>query len=401
MNQYKMLAEAALEQRSALVNTATAAKRDLTAEERTQVEALEAEARSHVEAGEREAEFRTALAGAPAGLTGSTRKTEVRSGVPFAKGQGFADLAGRVATAEEFGTFVRSLANGETRANVESTPGAGGFLVPLTYSASVLDQARNKARVITAGAQTVPMSSSEHQIAKVDGTPDAGWRSEATAIATGDMAFSAVTFKAKSLAVLVRASRELVFDAENFGEVLRTALAEAFAVKLDRAALYGSGATPEPLGLKPNGAVTKTPTGTNGAPINWGHIVKAAQAIRTANFDPTATIVAERTAADLSRFADADGQYIPAPSYVASIPILATSQVATDLTVGTGTNTSDAFVGDFRHLWVGIRESFGMQVLNEKYADTGEIAFVCHLRADIQVSRPAAFQVVTGVTAAV
>jgi HK97 family phage major capsid protein len=401
-NIYAIQAEAALEKRASLiaeVRTVSDDKSLSDTEKRQRVDALnveindaEAAARSAVDAGERESEVRTLGVNLPSG------GGRARVDVPFAPGQGFGDLGQRAASSEEFGTFVRGLVTGETRANMEATPSGGGVLVPLTYAAGVLDEARNKTRVLLAGARLVPMSSNELQVARVDGTPDAGWRNESAAIASGDMLFSPITFKGRSLAVLVKASRELVHDAGNFGDVLQTALAEAFAVKLDRASLYGSGVSPEPTGVKTLAGVTKTPVEANGATITWTPLVNAATAIRTANHAPTGMILSERTQAALSTLTDSTGNYLTAPSYVADVARYATTQVPNDLEVGTsGPVTSDAFVGDFSHLWIGVRESFAFEVLRERFADTGEYGFVAHLRADVQVSRADAFQVVTGI----
>ena len=44
-----------------------------------------------------------------------------------------------------------------------------------------------------------------------------------------------------------------------------------------------------------------------------------------------------------------------------------------------------------------MREAVSVQVLNELYAGTGEIGFACHMRADVMLTYPAAFAVVTGV----
>jgi HK97 family phage major capsid protein len=405
MNLYKQQAHAALERRSALVNDLKAVEADTSlsdSERRSKAEAIaagiaqaEAEARTAVEAGEREAEVR--VLSASSSLPGAFGSRQTREDVPFRSGDSFASLAGRTATPEDFGDYVRSVYRGETRTNVEGTQSAGGFLVPKEYSASVLDLTRNKARVIQAGAQVVPMSSSELQMAKVDGDPSAAWRNESAAIATGDLTFGAVQFKAKSLAVLVKASRELVEDASNFGQVLQTALADSFAVKLDAAALYGTGVSPEPLGIKATSGVTKAPIGANGGPAAWAPLASGVQAIRAANFEPTAMILSERSESALSSIAGSDGHYVAPPLYIADIARYATSQVPNNLTVGSSNDTSDIFIGDFTYAHLGVRTEFQLQVLRERFADTGEVGFVAWVRADVQVSRPAAFHVVTGV----
>lgn len=44
-----------------------------------------------------------------------------------------------------------------------------------------------------------------------------------------------------------------------------------------------------------------------------------------------------------------------------------------------------------------MREQMSIQVANELFAGTGEIGFICHVRADVAVMYPKAIAVVTGV----
>ena len=79
--------------------------------------------------------------------------------------------------------------------------------------------------------------------------------------------------------------------------------------------------------------------------------------------------------------------------------LIGTSQVPNNLTVGTSSDCSEIYVGDFSNLFFAVRESVSVQMLNEMYAGTGEIGFACHMRADVVLSYPAAISVVTGVRA--
>ena len=103
---------------------------------------------------------------------------------------------------------------------------------------------RAKARTVEAGAQTVPMDSATLKVATVETIPEPQWREESTSIASGALTFGARTFTAHGLAVLVKAPWELLDDAQGFGTVLQAALADAFALELDRVGLYGSGVAP-------------------------------------------------------------------------------------------------------------------------------------------------------------
>ena len=124
---------------------------------------------------------------------------------PLPAGRSFADLAGgKRASIADFGDYARGLVYGEHRAASEGTDSAGGFLVPTTYSATVLDLMRNQTQVIQAGAQVVPCGSDDNRIAKVVADPSPAWRNESAAIASGDITFGEVVLKPKSLAVWSR-----------------------------------------------------------------------------------------------------------------------------------------------------------------------------------------------------
>ncbi len=55
------------------------------------------------------------------------------------------------------------------------------------------------------------------------------------------------------------------------------------------------------------------------------------------------------------------------------------------------------FVGDWSQLLVGIRTSLQINVLHERYADTGQVGFLAWFRGDVAVGRAAAFDVTTGI----
>ena len=80
------------------------------------------------------------------------------------------------------------------------------------------------------------------------------------------------------------------------------------------------------------------------------------------------------------------------------LPMLATKQVPINLTVGTSTDCSEIYTGDWSQLMVGIRTDFQLLFLRERFvADNLQYAFLAYLRADVQLAQPSAFVVDTGV----
>ncbi|WP_027210644.1 phage major capsid protein [Burkholderia sp. WSM2232] len=105
---------------------------------------------------------------------------------------------------------------------------------------------------------------------------------------------------------------------------------------------------------------------------------------------PTAAIMAPRTLTGLAGMVDTTGQPLNAPPLLSSVRQLSTN-------LGTGTNKSLVFVGNFSTVQYVMRERLNIGVLREAYAKTGEIGFLCHARVDVVAYYPQAITVIEGV----
>lgn len=316
--------------------------------------------------------------------------------------------AAHTAEVDDFnlGRALRGLATGdwagadiERRVMSEGTSTAGGHMVPTPLAATVIDLARASSRVIQAGALTIPMDSQTLKYARLTSDPAASWHTENAAITATDPAFDSVTLTAQTLTVLVKISLELLEDAINIDTVVQNTIAQSIALEFDRVALRGSGTAPEPRGIRNQSGVTVTAFGgANGAaPTNYDHLLDAFQILRGANFDPTAVIQAPRSQTTLAKLKDTTNQPLAAPADVAAVPRLLTNQVPVALTTGTSTDTSEVYVGQWDKLLIGLRTQMSISLLRERYMDNGQFAFFAYLRGDVQLARPTAFNVITGI----
>jgi HK97 family phage major capsid protein len=304
-----------------------------------------------------------------------------------------------------FDRYLRGLATGNwdgaehERALSEGTLTAGGHLVPTPLSSRVIDLARNQTRVFQAGAITVPMTAQTLKLARLTGESSPAWKAENAAITAADMTFDSVTFTARTLVRLVTLSVELFEDADPSSEdVIARSFAAQLALELDRVALRGSGTAPEPRGVLNTSGITTTTHGVNGANItNYDWLIDAAGAVLANNFEPNAHIVAPRTVTSLAKLKEATtNAYLAPPASL--LPRLPTKQIPINLTVGTSTDASEIYTGQWDQLMIGIRTSFSLQFLRERFlADNLQYAFLAYLRADVQLAQPAAFVVDTGV----
>jgi HK97 family phage major capsid protein len=304
--------------------------------------------------------------------------------------------------------FVRGIAGLPTTAGVraaltEGTDSEGGHLVPSLVMPSVLEAMMPASAVMTAGAGIIPTNegAKSYTQAAIDTVPTAAWRLENGNVAESDPTFRGVVATPRSLAFFFKVSRELLADAANIEPALALAIGQAFAKALDRAALRGSAVAPEPAGLLATANVQSVSNGTNGASLaagKYANLFSALQKILEADGPmPTAAIMSPRSKVVLGSLADSTGQPLQVPELLTDMRMLATTQVPNDLTVGSSSDCSEIYVGEFMRMAIMLRERMSIQKLDQLFATTGQIGFVCHVRADVMVQYPKAFAVVTGV----
>ena len=297
------------------------------------------------------------------------------------------------------GQFLRAMVAGpqnemERRALGEGTDSTGGFTVPRVLAGRFIDLLRARTSVLAAGAQTVPLSRDNLRIARLASDPVAAWRAENAAVAESDPTFDSVEFAPKSLAVLVKVSRELAEDSPNVEAMLERAFAGQMAVELDRAALLGSGTGNEPTGLV---NITGVNAVAHGAALaDYSPLIDAAQAVLEDNAGmPNTAIMAPRDAATFAKLTSTDGQPLMRPGFLDGVRFRQSTSIPTD--GGAGTNESSIILGGFRNLLLGIRSDLRIEVLREKYAENLQFGFIAHLRADVAVEHAASFCKITGI----
>ncbi|MFN4290061.1 MAG: phage major capsid protein [Permianibacter sp.] len=138
--------------------------------------------------------------------------------------------------------------------------------------------------------------------------------------------------------------------------------------------------------------------GANGAVIaNYAPLIQASQLLATQNADPTAMIMAARTRHTLGGLVDTTGQPLNMPKLLEGYQQLWTNAVPVNQTQGTSNDCSTILVGDFRQLYIGVRQGLRIEVLRERYADQMQYGFIAHLRADVAAAQPSNFCKVIGI----
>lgn len=302
--------------------------------------------------------------------------------------------------------FIRAAArmkttDAATRALSIGTDSAGGYTVPVATMPGVLAALVPASSLIQAGVGILPLGdgAKSYNFAALDALPTAAWRSE-----NGEVTESAPTFKniavtPYDLSFMVKISRELLADSPNAEQAIQVVIGQAMAKELDRAGLLGGGTAPEPRGLKNTVGIQTVGNGTDGAVLaGYSNFFSGLTALMGVNAPmPTAAIMAPRSLVKLGGLVDTTGQPLQVPGMLQSIKMLQTSQIPVNRTVGASTDCSEIYLGDFSKMFFAMREQLSIQVLNERYADYGQIAFVCHCRTDVLVQYPQAFCLISGV----
>jgi HK97 family phage major capsid protein len=308
---------------------------------------------------------------------------------------------GRMATA-----LVRRdrshLTDVETRALLEGTDSAGGFLTPEILSAEVIDRLRAQARTFQAGARVVPMISDQMLFARLTGGVTPSWKTEGSSIADQSMTFDRVLLKPQTLPLLVKISQELFDDlSPEASTIIEQEMLKALALELDRVVLLGSGVTPTPTGIVNQTSVTNQSLGANGGSLTgYDDFSTAMATVRSKNLEPNAAIVSARTAGQMDRLKNSLGDPLRKPPSVDALTFYVSNVIPDNLSVGTsGAVCSDAFVAQWDQVLVGMRTDVrvGIRALDQRFADNLQVGLLCYLRADVAMRHGESAVVITGI----
>ncbi|MDI3210495.1 phage major capsid protein [Arthrobacter sp. AL12] len=310
---------------------------------------------------------------------------------------------------EGLGDMIRALA----------TTGGGSATIPTAWSSQLIDLARNTSAVLKAGASIVPMDAKTVNIGRITGDPTATFRAEGSLITASDPTFDNVTLDAKTMSSQVIASMEWFQDTDNGQSLVVNALASALAQRIDLVALYGgivagAGAINLPTPPNPRGVLAALnagrPANVLGAAANgttqtaatyWGEVLDAIYTVRDSNEEPTGLIWNTKIGRQYAKATDTTGQPLQIPAAVEDIPRYSSNQIPS-YTQGTmAGRATDLFVGDWSQLLIGQRLGVTIQVLTERYAETGQISIIAHWRGDVQPARLGAFSVFKSIQGAV
>ena len=296
---------------------------------------------------------------------------------------------------------LKGLNDFERKAISEGIGSEGGWLISEPVSAQIIDMSRNQMCVMKAGAKTINMTAPELRLVSIIGDPTAEFRKENAEITESQWELAPINLKAMSVGCLVRASREILADAQNSGTMLNSAMATSIAQAMDLATISGNGVN-SPRGLDHTDGVNLIELAANGAALtDYDPFSEACEAIAGHNGIATAVLYSPRTHFALDRLkAATTNQPLTPPQSFKDLKKYHTNQIGIADTQGTASNASKAFIGDFSQVLYGIRQQVRMEMTTQGGSGTfakvqALIRLTC--RFDIAILRPSFFTKISGI----
>lgn len=276
----------------------------------------------------------------------------------------------------------------ESRALQADNGTLGGYLIPPMQFVKDLIAAKDNAVFIRrlATVQTVTSSDSLGAPSLDTDPADADWTSEiGTRQEDSSMAFGRREMKPQLIAKLVKVSEKLLNRVPNAEQVVRDRLAYKFGITEEKAFMTGTGAS-KPLGVftaSADGVTTARDYSTDNTTttITFDNLKGVKYSLKGA-YHPNASWVFHRDAvAMISKLKDGDGQYIwqsdvkaGEPDRILGFPVYMSEYAPNTFTTGLYVG----ILGDFKAgYWIAdYAEGYRTKRLVELYAATGQIGIL-------------------------
>lgn len=293
-----------------------------------------------------------------------------------------------------------------TGAGLSATSGGSNIVATNLLAGSFIDMLRNKARVFGLGAQMLSGLTGNVDIPRQKSAGQVYWIGEGGTIPQTGAQFDKVSLNPKHLGALSVITRNMLQQTTPYIEQLvRADMIQTMALGIDSAALSGTGASGQPLGIANQAGIGSVIGGTNGAALTLDHLIDLETQITSANADEGAMayLTNAKAVGALKKLKSTTGQYLwtnspmgqrsNTPGEINGYSVARTNQARSDLTKGTGTNLSEIYFGDWSQLLVG--EWGVVEILPNPYSpiayETGGIELRVLQTIDIAVRHAQSF----------
>lgn len=260
------------------------------------------------------------------------------------------------------------------------TPGAGGVLVPQNMAREVIELWRPKSVVRRLGARSIPLNNGNITLPRLKGGAMVGYIGTETDIPVSGQQFDDLKLSSKKLAALVPISNDLLAYSganQNVDRIVVDDLSSAMGTREDKAFIRDDGTNNTPKGLRfwalpgfqfaasAGDTLQKIENDLNKAIL----LLEAVDA----NMGAPGWIMSPRTFRFLEGLRDGNGNKVYpelAQKMLKGYPVGVTTQVPNNL--GTGSNQSEIYFGDFNDFFIGEDESLMIDYSKEATYKDGD-----------------------------
>jgi HK97 family phage major capsid protein len=310
------------------------------------------------------------------------------------------------------GQYINSLPRDGVYDERALTTSGASAVVPLGWANEVIDKVRARSAIFQAGPTILPMAHKVEYYGRLTAdVTNVAFRAEGDTTTSGDPTFDQVTLTARTISGLCVMSVEWFEDSINGEQLVQDSLAQALSQKIDAVALYGGLTTgtnnegqnypkePNPDGLlhmlEDQAAANILGAAANGTPITaatpFNEILDTVYQPQLNNHTPNALLWNVKMKKKLAKTYTTTYEQLPMPAELRDLNVITSNEIVS-YTQGTMTGTAtDIFVGDFSEFLVGMRAGISLQLLDQRYAETGQVAVLAMARLDFALAQPLAF----------
>jgi HK97 family phage major capsid protein len=268
---------------------------------------------------------------------------------------------------------------------VVGTSTAGGNLVAAeTLASSFIELLRNRMAMMQAGVTMLSGLQGNISIPRQTSAATAYWVGEGSSPTESQQAIDQVNMTPKTVGAFVDYSRRLLLQSSIDVEgMVRADLARVIALELDRAAIYGSGSSNQPLGLVNTtgiGTQTITTYGTFAEYIGMETDVAAANA-DAGSLRYIINATARGALKSTEKSATSTAQFVFQDNEINGYPVIVSNQLT----------NNDCLFGDFSQFVVGMWSGLDLTVDPYAGSTAGTVRIIALQDVDYAVKQPSAF----------
>lgn len=271
--------------------------------------------------------------------------------------------------------------------NVGTATAGGNLVDDVLLSGSFIDLLRNRLAIAEAGVTTLTGLQGNISIPRQSSASTAYWVGESASPSESQPAVDQVNMSPKTVGAFVDYSRRLLLQSDISVETMvRNDLARVIALEIDRAAIYGTGSSNQPLGLtNTTGIGSQSLTGVG----TFEELIGMETDVATANADAgSLRYIVNATTRGGLKFAKKDsgsGEFVFADNEINGYPAIVSNQLA----------NNDVLFGDFSMMIMGMWSGLDLTVDPYAGATAGTVRIIALQDLDIAVKQAGAFCLAT------